>query len=79
MGEYILTGRLNLNEQAQEILKIAEKHGVTMTQVALSWLLQKPLLAAPVVGVTKVSHLEDAVKAVDVMLTAPGTYTPSRV
>lgn len=28
MGGYILTGRLNLNEQAQEILKIAEKHGV---------------------------------------------------
>ena len=48
---------------------IAGERGVTMTQVALSWLLQKKMLAAPVVGATKIEHLEDAVGAVDFTLT----------
>ncbi len=48
---------------------IAGERGVTMTQVALAWLLQKKMLAAPVVGATKIEHLEDAVGAVDFVLT----------
>ena len=53
----------------ERVREIAEKRGVSMTEVSLAWLMQKPLVAAPVVGVTKISHLEDAVKAVDVKLT----------
>jgi aryl-alcohol dehydrogenase-like predicted oxidoreductase len=53
----------------ERVQQIAAKRSVSMTEVSLAWLMRKPLVAAPVVGVTKVSHLEDAVKAVDVRLT----------
>ncbi len=54
----------------ERVGEIAARRGVSMTQVALAWLLQKPLVAAPVVGVTKASHLEEAVKAVELCLSA---------
>lgn len=47
--------------------KIAERHGVSMTEVALAWLLTK--VTAPVAGATKVCQIEDVVKAVDFELT----------
>jgi aryl-alcohol dehydrogenase-like predicted oxidoreductase len=37
--------------------------------VALAWLLQKPGVAAPIVGATKIEHLESAVRSLDVVLT----------
>ena len=37
-------------------------------QVALAWLLHRPGVTAPIVGATKLSHLEDAIAAVDVEL-----------
>ena len=46
--------------------EIAKKHGVSMTEISLAWLLKK--VTAPVVGVTKLSHIEGAVKAVDFIL-----------
>ncbi len=49
------------------VCELAEKHGVTMTEVSLSWLLKKA--DAPVVGATKLHHMEGAVKAVDLELT----------
>jgi aryl-alcohol dehydrogenase-like predicted oxidoreductase len=45
----------------------AEKRGVTMTEISLAWLLTK--VTSPVVGATKLSHIEGACKAVDVRLT----------
>ena len=45
---------------------LAEAHGVTMTEISLAWLLTK--VTAPVVGVTKYSHADRAVKAVDLKL-----------
>ena len=45
----------------------AEKHGVTMTEVSLAWLLTK--VTSPVVGATKFHHIEGAAKAVDLELT----------
>ena len=48
---------------------LAER-GVTPARVALAWLLQKPGVAAPIVGATKPAHLEDAIAAVDIELTA---------
>ncbi len=48
------------------VAEIAEKHGVTMTEVSLAWLLTK--VTAPVVGATKMHHIEGAVKAVDLAL-----------
>lgn len=47
--------------------ELAEKHGVTMTEVSLAWLLSK--VTSPVVGATKLHHIEGAAKAVDLELT----------
>ena len=49
------------------VAQIAEKRGVTMTEVSLAWLLTK--VAAPVVGATKFHHVEGAVKATELELT----------
>lgn len=48
---------------------IAEARGVPMAQVALAWVLSKPVVSAPIVGPTKLNHLSDAVAALDVGLT----------
>jgi len=44
--------------------EIAEKHGVTRAQIALAWMLHKAPVVAPVIGATKIAHLEDAVQSV---------------
>ena len=49
------------------VAELAEKHGVSMTEVSLAWLLTK--VASPVVGATKLHHIEGAAKAVDLTLT----------
>ena len=54
----------------ERVAEIAEKHGVLRVQIALAWLLQKQPVTAPIVGATKISHLEDAVAALAVELTA---------
>jgi aryl-alcohol dehydrogenase-like predicted oxidoreductase len=48
------------------VAELAEKHGVTMTEVSLAWLLTR--VASPVVGATKLHHIEGAAKAVDLEL-----------
>lgn len=53
----------------QRVTEVAERHGVPRVHVALAWLLQKKPVVAPIVGATKVSHLEDAAGAVDLILT----------
>ena len=59
-------------DQDQEIIQrvheIAEKYQVTMTEVSLAWILTKA--TAPVVGATKVHHIDGAVAAVNLKLTA---------
>ncbi|HEY3707326.1 MAG TPA: aldo/keto reductase [Terracidiphilus sp.] len=52
------------------LAEVAQKRGVPQAQVALGWLLQKPAVTAPIVGATKAHHLEDAVHAVSLKLTA---------
>ena len=49
------------------VAELAEKHGVTMTEISLAWLLTK--VTSPVVGATKFHHIEGAAKAVDLELT----------
>ena len=49
------------------VAEIAEKHGVSMTEVSLAWLLTK--VTSPVVGATKFHHIEGAARAVDLELT----------
>ncbi len=48
------------------VAEMADKYGVTMTEIALSWLLTK--VTAPVVGATKPHHVDGAVKAIDLTL-----------
>ena len=47
--------------------ELAGKHGVSMTEISLAWLLTK--VTAPVVGATKLHHIDGAVKAVELELT----------
>jgi 1-deoxyxylulose-5-phosphate synthase len=47
---------------------VAGERGVSPAQVALAWLLGKPAVTAPIVGATKVGHLEDAIAAVELRL-----------
>ena len=55
----------------ERVSELAEKHGVTMTEISLAWLLSK--VASPIVGATKLSHIEGAARAVDLELTEEET------
>jgi aryl-alcohol dehydrogenase-like predicted oxidoreductase len=69
----------------ERVAEVAEARGVPRAQVALAWVLSKPVVTAPVVGVTKDQHLDDAVAAVDLQLSAEEIarleepYTPHAV
>jgi aryl-alcohol dehydrogenase (NADP+) len=49
---------------------VAETRGIPRAQIALAWLLSKPVITAPIVGATKLYHLDDAIASVDVKLSA---------
>lgn len=52
----------------ERVAELAEKYDVPMAYISLAWLLQKDAVVSPVIGATKISHLEDAVKAVSLTL-----------
>src|SRR3984957_3252662 len=52
------------------VLEVAAKRDISPAQVALAWLIRNPVVTSPIVGVTKPSHLSDAIAAVDVELDA---------
>jgi aryl-alcohol dehydrogenase-like predicted oxidoreductase len=54
----------------EAVRRVAKEIGVPPGEVALAWLLSKPAVAAPIVGATKLEHLESAVRALDVKLSA---------
>ncbi len=53
---------------AERVQALATKRGVKPMQVALAWILGKPGIAAPIIGATKMSHLEEAVTGLQVKL-----------
>jgi aryl-alcohol dehydrogenase-like predicted oxidoreductase len=53
----------------ERVAELAEKQGVPRVHIALAWLLQKQPVTAPIIGATKISHLEDAIGALSVKLT----------
>jgi aryl-alcohol dehydrogenase-like predicted oxidoreductase len=53
----------------ERVAEIAANYGVPRSHIALAWLLQKEAVTAPIIGATKISHLEDAVAALSVKLT----------
>ncbi|MED1438597.1 aldo/keto reductase [Aeribacillus composti] len=54
----------------KRVAELAEKHGVKRAQIALAWLLHKEQITAPIIGATKLSHLEDAIGALSISLAA---------
>jgi aryl-alcohol dehydrogenase-like predicted oxidoreductase len=50
------------------VAEVAKARGIPRAQVALAWVLSKPVITAPIVGATKLDHLDDAIAAVDVRL-----------
>lgn len=57
---------------------LAAERGLPRAQIALAWLLSKPTITAPIVGATRLEHLEDALKALDVTLSADEIATLER-
>src|ERR687893_778344 len=53
----------------ERVAQIASRRGIPRAQVALAWLLHKPVVTAPIVGASKLQHLEDAVAALSLQLT----------
>ncbi|MCA9934439.1 MAG: aldo/keto reductase [Anaerolineales bacterium] len=51
-----------------QVVAIAEERGMSPAQIALAWLLHKPGVTAPIIGATKMHHLEEAVTAVGIEL-----------
>jgi 1-deoxyxylulose-5-phosphate synthase len=70
---------------AARVVDLAQRHGVKPTQIALAWLLAKPAVVAPIVGASKLPHLDDAVGALAIELSAEDLafveepYQPHRV
>jgi len=69
----------------ERLVETAQKHGVPRVHIALAWLLQKEGVTAPIIGATKISHLEDAAGALAVKLTQEEVayleepYVPHRI
>jgi aryl-alcohol dehydrogenase-like predicted oxidoreductase len=72
-------------ETRDKVEDIARQRNVSSAQVALAWLLHQPAVTAPIVGASKISHLDDAVAAAELKLsdeelkTLSKGYRPKRV
>lgn len=55
-------------ETRDRVNALAKERGVSSAQIALAWLLHQPAVTAPIVGASKMNHLDDAVAAVNVKL-----------
>lgn len=69
----------------ERVAELAQQRGVNQAQLALAWLLHKPGVTAPIVGASKMQHLDDAVAALELTLSADeiafleAPYTPHPV
>ncbi len=81
---YSATGEAD-RKVVEAVAKVAKGRGIPRAQVALAWVLQKPGITAPIIGASKMGHLDDAVAALKVKLTAEeiaeleGAYVPHAV
>lgn len=72
------------HEISPRVAAIAEKRGVTMTQISLAWLFAKGVLS-PIIGATKAKYFDDAADALDITLTdeeiayLEETYEPHKI
>jgi 1-deoxyxylulose-5-phosphate synthase len=69
----------------ERVAELAKKYEIPRAHVAIAWLLQKEPITAPIIGATKISHLEESVNALSVKLTPDEVayleepYTPHRI
>ncbi len=67
------------------VREVAEARGVSMAQVALAWVAGHPHVTAPIIGASKTRHLDDAIAALDIELSADerekleAPYVPHRI
>ena len=72
-------------EVADRVAEVANKRGVTGSQIALAWILSKPYVTSPIIGATKMDHLDQAIAALDIKLSEEeikileGSYKPHPV
>jgi aryl-alcohol dehydrogenase (NADP+) len=70
---------------ADRVQEVAKKHGLTGSQIALAWLLNKPHITAPIIGATRLEHLEQSMAALEISLSdddiaaLEGAYRPHPV
>jgi len=64
-GLYFREEDFTVADRAREI---AQECKATASQIALAWILNKPYIASPIIGATKMDHLEQAIAAVDIKL-----------
>jgi len=73
-GKELYGGTADADRRVLErVADVAQRRGVPRAQVALAWMLQKPGIVAPIVGASKPSHLDDAMAALSLKLTAGET------
>ncbi len=59
--DFTITGR---------VAEVAQERGVSGSQIALAWVLHKPAITAPIIGASKIEHLEQSIAALDIKLEA---------
>ncbi len=63
-------GKASNDEVVKRVVEIAKRKGATAAQVAIAWLLTKKEVTSPIIGTSKVAHLEEFVGALDISLDA---------
>jgi len=58
---------------AERATELAKERGGTASQIALAWVLNKPYIASPIIGATKMEHLDQAIAALDIKLSEDET------
>ena len=53
---------------AERVQEIAKERGVSGPQIALAWVLNKPFITAPIIGASKIEHLDQAIAALEIKL-----------
>jgi len=53
---------------AERAAEVAKERGVSASQIALAWVLNKPYISSPIIGATKMDHLDQAIAALDIKL-----------
>jgi len=67
--DYFLENYSKYEGVVDRIEEVSKKHGISMAQVSMAWVLSKPGVTAPIVGTTKMDNLKDIIGSLDVKLT----------